>query len=326
MLRAQINRNREDHIYLNANIHNTSDNPIFAEYSTDIQEDYLPRSGDFYLTVVRFDIPNTFPIFIFKDNTYLITLTYGGVDYPIFLQFQNMDINSPSSRNVWTFQQFIDIINQGFTDAFTLLKAANPGAPQTEAPYMTYDHSSSLFSLWVEDSYDETDPNPISIYFNDDLMRFFALSFTTYNYGVNTPSGKDYRFKITDTGNNTTVAGMYEFKQSVETLYQWYDFSGIVITTSDIPVLKEYKTFLRSDGRAVQSSILTDFIPGVDKDRSNFTYNANPYRLIDLDGNLPLKKFSFKIFWIDRDGGEHLYTLPPNYSLSIKFGFFRKYI
>lgn len=325
MLRAQINRNREDHIYLNANIHNSTNQSIYAEYSVDIQEDYLPRSGDFYLTVVRFDIPNTFPIFNFKDNTYLITLSYGNDDYPVYLQFQNLDMNNPSSRNIWTFQQFVDIINQGFVVAYNLLIAAHPGAA-ANPPYMTYDHSSSMFSLWVDSTgYDETEPNPISIWFNDDLMRFFALSFTTYNYGVNNVNGKDYRFKITDNGNNT-VGTQYEFKQSVETLYQWYDFSAIVVTTSDIPVLKEYKTFLRSDGRAVQSAILTDFIPGIDKDRSNFTYNANPYRLIDLDGNLPLKKFSFKIFWIDREGTEHLYTLPPNYSLSIKFGFFRKYI
>lgn len=326
MLRARLNINKEDHIYMNANIHNTSNQPIFAEYSVDIQEDYLPRAGDFYVTVVRFDIPNTFPIFHFRDNLYRITLSYDGNDYQSVLQFQNVDLKNASGRNIWTFQQFVDIINEGFSDAFTALKVANPGAPQTEAPYMTYDSSSSLFTLWVPTDYDETSVNPIHVWFNDALMRFFALSFTTYNNGLNNPDGKDFRFKVTDNKLISPVAGFYQYTQSVETLYQWYDFSSIVITTSDIPVLKEYKTFLRSDGRSVQSSILTDFIPNVDKDRSNFSYNANPYRLIDLDGNLPLKKFSFKIFWVDRDGIEHLYMLPPGYQLSIKFGFFRKYI
>lgn len=326
MLRARLNRNREDHIYLNATIHNSTDQNIFAEYSIDIQEDYLPRAGDFYVTVVRFDIPNTFPIFHFKDGSYAVTLTYGGNDYQSIVQFQNVDMNQPGNRNVWTFQQFVDMINQAFVDAFTALKAANPGAPQTAAPYMTYDSSSSLFSLWTEDTYDETAPNSIQIWFNDALMRFFAMSFTVYGYGLNNLNGKDFRFKITDNRTISPVAGYYQFTQSVETLYQWYDFESIVVATSDIPVLKEYKTFLRSDGRSVQSAILTDFIPGVDKDRSNFSYNANPYRLIDLDGNLPLKRFSFRILWVDRAGVEHLYTLPPNYTLSVKFGFFRKYI
>ena len=330
MLRNRLNQNMKDHIYLNANLHNITNKDIVAEYSVDIQEDYLPRSGDFYLSVIRFDIPNTLPIFDFKDNTYLVTLSYGGNDYSEYVNYVRFD-QTTDKQYIQTFQHFLDLVNQALTTAFNNLKAANPAAPQTKEPYITYNSATGLFSLWCERTYATNLANSIQIFFNDNLNKFFSPGFTMYKNGVNLPDGKDYRFRITDNDNNQREVGSppvpyFEFVQEIETLYQWYDFTNLVITTSDIPIAKEFKTFLTSGGESIQSPILTDFIPFIGKDQSNFIYNANPYRLIDLDGNLPLKRFSFKIFWADRDGHEHYYMLPPGYSLSIKFGFFRKYI
>lgn len=331
-----MHRTYQDHVYVNANITNNTNEPMQTTYSTDMQTDYLQRSGDYYITVVRFSIPNTLHIFQFEDNAYKITLTYGGNDYQSILQFKNVDIGK-SDRYIWTFQQFLDIINQGFIDAFNDLKLANPGVVVTRPPKMFYDNATSLFSIVTQgNEYLYDNANPLRIFFNRNLYNFFALSFYMNNYGKDLPSGKDHEFIIQDLFANRrgvpydpptgTDDIFYETKQSIETLYRWYDFAGLAIQTSDIPVLTEFKTFYRSDGVSIRSPILTDFIPMIDKDRSNFVYNANPYRLIDLDGNLPLKSFSFRVLWVDKKGAEHPYILPPGTSMSVKFGFFRKYI
>ncbi len=329
MLRKlQTSRMSADHIYVNANIYNSTNNPILAEYNTDISENYLDCSGDYYVSVIRFDIPNTFHIFTFIDGLYQVILRYNNIDYSTVLTFQNVDMSAPDSRLVWTFQQFLDMINSAFQDSYDDLITANPSAPPTEAPYIIYNENTNLFSLMVQQLYDPVvaAAPTIEIYWNNDLNLFFANSFTTFNYGINLPSGRDYQFKITNQYNNIVAdpPNYYEFKQQINTLFSWYDFSGIIISSSELPVSKEYKTFYTTDGKAIQSPILTDFIPELGKDKSNFLYNANPYRLIDLDGNLPLKRFGFKIFWVDKKGIQFPYYLPPNFFISIKFGFFKK--
>ena len=152
------------------------------------------------MTVVRFDIPNTLPIFTFEDNTYFVTLSFINNDFTQVLNIQNVDINNPSSRNIYTFQQFVDSINTALQTSFTNLKTAFPAAPPTEAPFMVFNHETDIFSLYTQQLYDPivAGANTIEIFFNYDLYSFFYNSFKVENYGVNLPSQKDYRFIISD--------------------------------------------------------------------------------------------------------------------------------
>ena len=75
----------------------------------------------------------------------------------------------------------------------------------------------------------------------------------------------------------------------------------------------------------IEESIVTDFIPELSKDRSNFIYNANPYRLIDLNGHQDIKRFNFKVSYVKKGTGQPVtLPLPPQFSMSVKFGFIRK--
>ena len=70
-----------DHIYINSKLYNSTDKPIVCEYKETFSQSIVPKADDFYLTVVRFEIPNSVPIFEFKDNYYNLTLSYNGSDY-----------------------------------------------------------------------------------------------------------------------------------------------------------------------------------------------------------------------------------------------------
>lgn len=326
-MRRRFIKAQDNNVYVNSTLYNNTESNILAEYSTTFDSALLEDSGEFYLTIVRFQIPNILPIFTFKNNTYTVTLSYQGNDFPVNLVMKNVDINNPSN-SIHTFQQFIDIINTGLNTSFTDLKTAFPAAPPTEAPFMVYNHTPDSFSLYTQQVYDPViaGGDTIEIYFNYDLYNFFYNSFKVENLGVNNPNNKDYRFIIEDERNNIPVSPVnyYEFKQQIKTLYQWYDFESILFTSSSLPISSEFITSRTSDGRTINQPIITDFIPSLGKDRSAFIYNADPYRLIDMNGHNTIFKFDFRVLYLNKDGVIKPLVIPPKFNMSVKFGFIRK--
>ncbi len=163
-----------DHIYINSKLYNSTNQPIVCEYKETFSQSIVPKADDFYLTVVRFEIPNSVPIFEFKDNYYNLTLSYNGSDYTQYLQMQNVD--TPASNSVYTFQQMVDIINTAFDSAHQALITDNPAAPD-DPPYLTFDPVTDLFSLFIPQTYDGV----VDTYFNYNLYAFFQSSFHVFN-------------------------------------------------------------------------------------------------------------------------------------------------
>lgn len=326
MNRKALIRTQDNYVYINSTIYNDTDQNIVAEYDTTFTSNVVEDSGEFYLTIVRFDIPNTLPIFEFQDDTYYVTMSFGGNDYSVPLLMNNVD--TPASNQIYTFQQFVDSINIGLQTAFDNLKAAFPAAPPTEAPYIVFNHNEDYFSLYAQQLYDPIVAGgpTIELFFNYNLYSFFYNSFKVENLGVNLANRKDYRFIINNEKNNVTVtpANYYEIRQQITTLYLWYDFQQILFTTSSLPISSEFVATKRSDGKSILQPILTDFIPELNKDRSNFIYNADPYRLVDMNGHSAISKFDYRILYVNKNGDVRPLTLPPKYSISIKFAFIRK--
>ena len=311
----------EDNIkYVNASLNNNTEKSIICEYNASFSSEILNNASEYYVSIVRFNIPNTLPIFKFVDRLYNLTMTYNNVNFTSDLIMESVDIN-PSTNFIYTFQQFINIINNAFTRSYIQIITANPGIAATyiNPPYMVYNHSKFTFSLFVPRNYLGT----IDIFFNNDLMKFFDKSFHVENYGINQPSQKDFKFIIQDYKNNT-VGLFFEFEQQVASLYQWYDLAYLLITTSNLPVQNEIIATRTSDGQLRKQSIITDFIPEQDTNRSNFVYNANPYRLVDMTSNSALTKLDFRVLYVNKNGDTDYLTLPPGYAMSIKFMFIRK--
>jgi len=326
-----LNSKQTDIIYLNASIYNSeTTQEIEASYSEERTSPILNKCADYYVSLIRFEIPNTIPIFRFKDNTYKVCLVYNSTAYTTTLAWDQRNLLDPNDRRVWSFQHMLDMINSALETSFQALLSANPGAPQTEVPYMTFDGSTDLFSLWCQQSYDPAVSAPadeIEIWFSFELYQFFNGAFDVFYNGRGNADGRDYQFNIINTGNNvpTSPVNYYRFIGDIETLYAWYDFASIVFRSSSLPIEYEQQSALGNQGNPIQFPILTDFIPDVGKDRSNFIYNpTGEYRLIDMVGNNPLTKIDLEIFWIDRNGTTYKYLLEPNQFATVKLMFVRK--
>ena len=98
----------------------------------------------------RFSIPGSVPIFNLKPGFYYVTLSYQNQDFTAPLIMENVD--NPPSTAVHSFLQFVNIVNIAPTTAHTALLTAYPLAP-TQPTYLGYDPTSTLFSLYVPQSY-----------------------------------------------------------------------------------------------------------------------------------------------------------------------------
>lgn len=129
----QKKTSEEDHVYLNIVIANTSTTELqIAEYSAPRTTPLLNNPSDYYLTVQRFTVPlQQVPIFVFLDNTYSVTISYNGTDYQTILTYVPgytpiLNPSSPENRYVYSYNQFIDSINNGLGDSMTAFTAALP--------------------------------------------------------------------------------------------------------------------------------------------------------------------------------------------------------
>lgn len=117
-----------DHVYYNIAITNTSPTDVIrASYNQSRTTAILDNPSDYYCTIQRFTVPlQQVPIFVFLDNTYSVTMSYDGNDYKQDLVYvagysTNLSPSPPDNRFVYSYNQFIDSINNGFGDAMVSL-------------------------------------------------------------------------------------------------------------------------------------------------------------------------------------------------------------
>jgi hypothetical protein len=193
---------------------------------------------DYYMSVVRFTVPSSYiPLQIFpiqpypntdpNRSTYSVTLSFGGTDKQVFLQWspQNTYIPTPpppqfdpvtllptegpirsqfySYYSLFSINYFLSLINNAFIVAFAELKAAQPSAPPTSPPFFAYDPATRLISLYAQTSYNFSQTVPtIQIFMNTSLNVNIDNSFDTEFFAFNQLSGKDVLFSIENTGTN----------------------------------------------------------------------------------------------------------------------------
>ena len=311
MINPKLIQPRDSIAYINSYLYNDGPRAIPLEYSTTFTSPAIYNANEYYMAISRFSIPNTQPIFEFVADKYYVTIGNSATA----LVLQSADQN-PISNKVYTFQQFLDMINTAFQTAFTTFQAGGTGA--TNAPKMVFNGDSDSFSILFDPEYETEN---IDVYLNTELYSFFYNSFNVQKFG-DLPSQKDVRFLIKNEG--ITRNGQLELKQQINTLYDWFDFQSIVFTSNSLPINAERITTTGSNGSSINLSIVTDFIPELGKDRSNFVYNADPYRLVDMAGHQNIEKIDFRVQYITKRGELKPLLLEPGYSMSEKFIFIRK--
>ncbi len=303
------------------------------------------------------------------DNTkYSVTLSYGGTDSQAFLIYTSN--NAFGGRpSIYSYQHFLDILNTAYDTAFAgivtslaiyngattyakgviikylgvpyvSLVAGNVGhTPDSSptfwqvvlAPYMTLDHVTQLFSLWVQQIYNPvvSGAAAIEIYMGGHLFQLFE-NFNMLFYGFAQPLGKDFKFIIADTHNNipTTPTGYYQFSQELAALGLFEQLRQIVYLTGSIPVKTEtIPGNTPSNGNNTSNSfrpILTDFEPDIEN-LPNTKYlqyfPQGPYRRVDLKGRSSLNIFDIIIYYQTTTGIFAPLTLAPGEIVTTKFLF-----
>lgn len=221
-----------DNIYYNIEISNplltgTENSQVQAQYFENTSQAILTDPSQYYLTIARFSVPGSaIPIFIMDIinnqanpnlTPYIVCLSYNGNDYPVNIIYYPLNnelapttaIPEQQVNNgyyyVYSYDHMIQMINIAFATSFHQLKAANPGAPPTQPPFVIYDPISQLISLVVQKEYVPQPVGPaatIDVYVNANLLNTYLESISAMFYGYNQPNGKDFKFQINYKYNN----------------------------------------------------------------------------------------------------------------------------
>lgn len=305
----------DDNVYVNVTFNNNNkivsqgapfnnvidETPVLAEYNVTKTLPILSKCSDYYVSVIRFDIPlDTTPVMIMPivpnqanpDLTpMIIGIRYLGVDYPIPINYiSDNTLTAPTQNDpngqiitpyyfVFTYDNLINVINLSLRQAII-----NSGAVLLHAgqyPYFFFDPATQLISLVVDNTFTTAGVNKPEIYVNAYLKNYLD-SFRYSIVGFNQPNGRDFVFILNGTLFPTPnqgvtyednkpptvpVAEYFQFTEEYNVMNYWTSLRKLIITTNGIPIKNEYvpaNNNSNTSGVAVSFPILTDFVPAIE--------------------------------------------------------------
>lgn len=357
-----------DHLYYNVFIPNSSNfaalsyepPPTIATFSETRTEALINKPDDYNLAVTRFSIPtNLIPLQICPIvpnqldpnlTTYEIFLSYNSLVYNASVEYVPTDISlpvppapgpseSPIRSNyyryysIFSIQHLLDMINTAFNAVYNTLPSGIK-ATLVYPPFMYYDPTTSLFSLYVPNTYVE---NNVGIFFNFSLNKLFSGSFNQIIEEKG--AGPNFQFVVQSLNglNQVTVNGTqyYQMTQEFDTISQISSFDALVFTTGSLPIRSEaISSQIIGSNQSTQNTgnyqkILTDFqidqTTGFEA-RSFIHYNPSAeYRRVQMYGQVPLNNIDIQVYW--RDTSQNLYPVYVSFGnlLTIKILFEKKY-
>jgi hypothetical protein len=354
-------KKEEQYVYYNMELNGdvATGEPKLATLVDNRSVGVIENPKDYCMSVARFSCPGTLiPIFIWDsigptgqkvvDNTtYQVGLrftdpsgsgVYDGSANLIYVS-QNMSAASTSEEYyyIYSYQQFINIINTGLTTAFNNLATVctNAGHPLpvdvSGAPFMTFDAVTGICKLTALKSYVTKN---MKVFFSQGLYSFFE-NFNAIDHVDMLIGGSDNYMQIIveDTKNNSVdipgFGSCYVMTQEFNSLYLWNEFKSLVIISATIPIKDEFAPTSNNTSSNQLLRILTDLEPIVQQGpeaRSVIQYvPSGEYRRIDLQSVGMLNTLDIRILWKDIYGVLHSVYIPPNGSpATIKFLFEHK--
>lgn len=332
-----------------------------AEYSANKTIPIIEKCNDYYCSVTRFDIPlDEVPLYIVpvvpnqpnpNKTIYIIGVIYGGVHYPINVEYIPDNIYPAPAQNksiqvitsyyyCFSFQTLLECINASLLNVLTTSGYLATLPVGTKSPFFWYNSATNLFMLTVPQ---QMSTDPIQIFVNEPLQNLFS-SFHFIDRSpteISTDSnqyGADYYLILDGTNLNqyitfTGVVGTYiQYAQEYVTSIQWVSLRKILVTSNTIPISKEVVPVINADGSQsdITSSIpiITDFLPQIEiaPDTRSIAYYMPraQYRLIDLNGTTALNRIDLKVFWEDRLGNIYPLLISCAQQGSLKLAFLKK--
>jgi len=306
-------------IYLNFKYYNDTVTDQPAVISKTRVQNILDDPSKYKLAVVRFNIPAVnIPIQnFFKENYYYVKLVFDGAESTVYLtHVPNEVINL---NRIWSYQGFIDSINNAFITSFNQLKILKPLMVQTVPPKVVLNNALDRLNFYFETSYDTSIPNNTQVIVNNKLFYLFP---TLPTFGL----ALDLSFIITVQNNliNTTTINLIDYyimTEETSTLFLINDFQNIQFESDTIPINPEL-----IDGTTnITRRILTDFegLAQINNRSAIQYYPQGALRWIDLQSQHELRDTDLRVYWSTKEGTTHLIYVPPNESLTVKLLFRR---
>jgi hypothetical protein len=308
-----------DIVYYNINIVNTNEiNGKIAKFSENRVSPILTKPSDYNMCCVRFQLPSINIPILFQDNySFSIRLERGAfsVSKPlIYVPNSTINLYAPK-QPVYEYQEIVNSLNTALAAAKADLNTLDPAAIPFDAPFVTYDATTSLFDLNAEAAgYENTLPTPIKIIYSADLFTLFTNVQDFYLNPSFTQIIIQFNF------NNAYLYNLF-MRQSQPSLELWSEINRIVILSNSIPVRQE----LVGTQEDVTKRVLFDFnVSGIpDKGRITF-YLQGPPRYIDLVSDYPLTQMDAEFTWVDSNSNSYPIYLNLNDSATMKIQFLKR--
>lgn len=332
---------KDNHVYYNVIIPNAGTTPVLASFMETRTTPLVMNPSEYHLAIVRFSVPSSLvPLFLFQDGVYKVTLSYSGILFTETVQFIQTNQTDTSDRNVYIFQNFIDMVNAALLAAFNAAVIAAPGPLPDFAPELVFDTATQLTYLKVDPKWNPATLNPtLQIWFNTALYDKFG-SFNV-NFNGYTNALQNYQFIVEYTGGNlfndldypaaATSKPFLHMMQTGVSIGYMSNVKTIVFTSTSIPGKAEYIPSITGNSNDNFRNILIDFEP---LDEGNTVSNINniywqyypqgPYRLVDLQSTQPITNVDLQVSWQDELGNLSPIYIAPGRSLTVKMLFQKK--
>jgi hypothetical protein len=340
---------------------------------------FILDPAQYYLSIIRFSCDtSSLPIFIpiiqpnqsdINLTIYSVSMSYKVLGVPVyartFIRFQPQNLiasipsapinniggvqdNSSGYYYIYTYQFWIYLINIAFLECYDKL-AINVGLlggvlPSPHAPVLEFDTVDRTAVINADVlGYESNLPNPIIMYFNNNLGQLFS-SFPLY---INSEGGDlyglNYLIAFSIFGGSTLIQ-YPPINPTYEAIQCWQEYSttsiwspvqSIVFTSTLLPIVSNQLSnpIILNNGQNINSNgnnanfaqILTDMMTENNDYKPSVLYNPTAeYRLLEMIGNTPLYTIDIQIYWKDRRGSLIPFRLSPGSTATIKLLFTKR--
>jgi hypothetical protein len=296
----------DDNIFYNIDVVNREETllPIQAIYDVNRVDPILTNPSLYNVSVVRFEIPTTIPLFIFpkpEDYEFLIALEdLTDPLNPIVSKFPIIFVDYCAGcyyeRGVYYVNHMLKMVNTTLKTCFDNMKLINPAYAPTTAPYITFDPATTLLTLWACEEY--LDIDRYQILMSNILHNQFFGSFLSKAFFQNITAldKTDVQLLVENQyTNEETINGTKFYKMIGEysTLPLFNQIQQILIETDSFNIDGEIQSGTLPNVRR----LLTDFEPPSDiSNRQYYTYNPSIYRWYNLLSTTPMNRIECKVF------------------------------